>query len=468
MVTKIYVTPNDEGIMGKSDSESIQNAVNYAVSSSIGRVVIPKMNTRTGKSIWDIDSAIILDSCLEIVLDNCLLRQTDGCFDNVFRSHLITENAQEPSAQLHDIRIIGRGKAVIDGGIHNGITERGYVHNGGTHMSVNNMILLLNVKNFVIEGISFENQRFWAINLIYAEYGRLSNLHFWCECENPNLDGIDLRFGCHDIIIENITGQSGDDLIALSAIGSRVFTSDKSSAYPFTVSGRSQDIHDITVRNVIGTSVDCAVIAMRASDGRKLYNITIDNVHDVDNGALEAGKCYPDYPKATINMDIRRKREGNHPYALIRIGQNGYYNNRANVLGEVYGITATNLYSRGGVAIMINASLKDSYFGNIHADNDVDYIVTTKSGRVKQKYGADIQNVVFENIFYNNTDNVYATAFDFDYNTENYTLENVMIIRAFIGNCQKPFNIKQKGSVIFRDIYGKNAEMQSGVIVGEN
>ena len=464
---KAFVTPNDIGIKGKSDSESIQNALDYAASSGIGRVVIPRINERCGKAIWDIDKAIILRSETEIVLDNCLLRQADGAFDNVFRSHLITENAQELSNQLHGISIIGKGNAVIDGGVHNGITERGYKYEGGRHTSVNNMILLLNVRDFVIEGISFEHQRFWAINLIYSEYGRLSNLHFYCEAENPNLDGIDLRYGCHDIIIENITGQSGDDLIALSAIGTGVFDSDTQKAYRFDIPERSPDIHDVTIRNIIGTSTDCALIAMRATDGRKLYNVTIDNVHDVDNGATEAGKCYPEYPKASINMDIRRVRRGNHPYAMIRIGQHGYYRDRANVLGEVYGITATNLYSRGGVAVMINVSLKDSYFGNIHADNDVDYIVTTKSGRVKQKYGADIENVVFENIFYNNVDNDYATAFDFDFNEENYTLSNVIINRAFLGNCKKAFSMRQKGSFIFRDIYGKNITEQNGEIFGE-
>ena len=227
------------------------------------------------------------------------------------------------------------------------------------------------------------------------------------------------------------------------------------------------DIHDITIRNVIGTSVDCAIIALRASDGRKLYNVTIDNVHDVDNGALEAGKCFPEYPKASINMEIRRKREGNHPYALLRIGQNGFFRDRANILGEVYGITATNLHSRGGVVIMVNASLKDSYFSNIHADNDVDYIVTTKSGRTKQKYGADMQNVVFENIFYNNVDNGYATAFDFDINEGAYTLDNVVINRAFLGNCEKVFGMRQNGNVIFRDLYGKHVEKQNGEIFGE-
>ena len=123
---KNYITPNDEGIIALCDSESIQNAVDTAAREGIGRVVIPRMNERTGKAIWDIEKAIILCSDIEIVLDNCLLRQADGVADNVFRSHLVMEEAQEPSAELHDSRIIGRGKAVIDGGVHNGITESKY------------------------------------------------------------------------------------------------------------------------------------------------------------------------------------------------------------------------------------------------------------------------------------------------------------------------------------------------------
>ena len=128
-----YVTPNDKGIMGKSDSESIQNAVNYAVDSGLKKVVIPRINQRTGESIWNIEKSIILVSGIEIILDNCKLRQADGVFDNVFRSHLVNEDAREPSAQLCDVRIVGKGNAVIDGGVHNGITESGYHRNGGKH-----------------------------------------------------------------------------------------------------------------------------------------------------------------------------------------------------------------------------------------------------------------------------------------------------------------------------------------------
>ena len=75
--------------------------------------------------------------------------------------------------------------------------------------------------------------------------------------------------------------------------------------------------------------------------------------------------------------------------------------------------------------------------------------------------------MVFENIFYNNTDNDFATAFDFDYNEENYTLKNVIINRAFIGNCKKPFSMRQKGSLVYSELYGKNVENKSGEIFGE-
>jgi len=313
----------------------------------------------------------------------------------------------------------------------------------------------MHTKNFVIENISFENQRWWAINLLCCEYGRISDVHIHSECEQPNIDGIDMRDGCHDIIIENITGQAGDDLIALSAIGTSLFAGNEEGKIRFKVEGKSPDIHDITIKNVIGTSVNCTLIAIRYCDGKKVYNVTIDNVHDVDNGAIEAGKHYPEYPKNKINMDIRAvKLDGNSPYCLLRIGQDGF-GKRTAEHGDAYNINATNLYSRGGCVIMLNVTLKNSYFGNIYAENDVDYIVTTKSGRIWQNYGAELENIVFENIFYDNTDNPDGTAFDFDVNNIEYGVKNVLINRAFLGNCKNIFNMRENGEVVFDGIRGE-------------
>jgi len=450
------VTPNDPAVIGRTDSESIQNAVNYAIRTGIRRVLIPKFNARTQRPQWDIDRAILLSSDLEIILDDCYLRQADGCLDNVFRNFADTPNYTIEGRQ-HDIRIIGRGKPVIDGGLPNGLTQSTSLKNGMPHVSRNNMILFHNLKGFVIENITMINQRWWAVNLLYAESGRISNCHIHAESDLPNQDGIDLRLGCHDIIIENMTGQAGDDFIALSAIGTGAYLNTP-------VEGLSEDIHDVTIRNIIATSVNCAVIGLRNSDGRRMYNITIDNVHDVDNGAEESGKLYPDYPKRKINMDIRRNLRGNSPYTLLRVGQDGYYKNRNSGLGETYGITATNLYARGGCAVMINVSLKHSYFGNIHAENDVDYVVTTKSGRPTQVYGANLKDIVIENVFYDNTDNDFATAFDFDLNTDKKSVENVIINRAFLGNCLHPISLRQPGNVIFREFYGTHVREHCGEV----
>ena len=89
LMDEFLVTPNLSQLMGDSDSESIQNAIDYAVRIGVNSVTIPRINRRTGKPLWVIDRAVILPSEMEIVLDNCCLRQADGCFDNIFRNFAI-------------------------------------------------------------------------------------------------------------------------------------------------------------------------------------------------------------------------------------------------------------------------------------------------------------------------------------------------------------------------------------------
>lgn len=450
------ITPNDAGIMDVSDSRSIQNAVQEAKRTGINKVVIPSRNQRTGECRWDIDEAIILPSEIHIVLDNCYLRQVDGCFDNVFRNcgdedaldHLI-------ESETHDIYITGIGNAVIDGGISNGLTEATFRQEGMPPIRKNNMILLYNVRNFAIEHITLKNQRWWAINLYYAECGRLSDLYIEARSTVPNQDGIDLRVGCHDIMIENITGQAGDDLIALSALNKRIPEVPRSMAFPYYVNEKDSDIHDIVIRNVIGTSISCAIIAIRNTDSAKIYNITMDNIFDTMNGCRNEN---PPEPPFMLKQDNKKIDGFISPYAVIRIGQGDYFKWRTPEFGEIYGITATNIHAKHNAAIMINCSLDKSYFGNIYAENGVDNIVTTKSDWLNQVFGADIRDTVFENIFFQCTDNPDAVAFDFVEKDAAHTMENVIIRNAFIGDCPIPVRMEQGGTVDVQSIYGNHVK----------
>lgn len=437
-----YFSPNDPGVMAESDSRSIQNAVDAALETGLGRVVIPRYNKRTGKCQWDVDKAIILDSNLEIILDNCYIRQMDGSMDNVFRNFQHGQERKSLDLEQHDIIIRGLGNAIIDGGIANGLTESNSLTNGLPNIEQNNMILLHNIRNFKLENFTMLNQRHWAINLCYAEEGRISGLNIVCENDRHNQDGVDLRFGCNNIVIENMTGQSGDDFIALTALkGKRAISK-------YTVEGKSYDIHDVIIRNIKATAAECAVIALRNQDGIKMYNITIDTVHDVMISKEAAKKG-----SFVFGFDHNRYTHPKSPYAVIRIGQDGWIREQPCGPGDVYSIYVNNIHARCNSAILLNMDVENCWFGNIYAGNDVDRIVNTHSCRATQTAGVNMRNTVFENIFYECEDNPYSIAFNFAENTKEHTLENVQIRNAFLGNCKQVLDMQHKGTLQLTNIH---------------
>lgn len=463
------ITPNLENIMAENDSASIQRAINYAHETGVNSVTIPRINERTGEALWTIERAIILPSDMEIVLDNCHLRQADGCFDNMFRSFEDVETQGHTNAeQKRNIIIRGQGNAVLDGGLHNGLTQKTAWTDGLPSVTRNNLILLYNVRDFVLEKFEVRNQRYWAFDLIHAQRGRISEIYINGECDCRNQDGIDLRVGCSDIIIEKITGQTGDDIVALSAIGNNKLPRGLNNMY--RVEGRDEDIHDIIIRDIIATSVECSVIGLRNCDGRKIYNITIDNIHCTDNYAEADGKTYPEYPKFKLFKpefsQLHRVYKGNIPYTLLRIGQHGYFGDRDAVLGEMYNIHATNLHMYKGSVIVANVALENCYFGNIYAENDVDYILTTKDIRITKPCGAQMKNVIIENVFYKNTDNAHATAFDIvtDEEHKEYKVENLFVNKAFLGNCKNIFNLSCAGEIKYSGVYGSYVQTENGSI----
>lgn len=438
----MYITPNDADVMSKTDSKSIQNAVDKALKEGINRVLIPVKNERTGKNLWEIDEAIILNSNIEIVLDNCCLRQKDGCMDNVFRNFYFDKIRNSYEEQQENIIIRGVGNAVIDGGNHNGLTEKTSLRDGRPSVRMNNMILLHNLRGFSIKNITLKNQRWWAVNLLFCEKGVLSEINIDAKCNVENQDGIDLRFGCHDIVIENIFGQSGDDFIALTGL----YGGGESKL--FEVSGKSVDIHDIIIKNVIATSADCNVVALRNHDGVKMYNITIDSIHDTLNGNENVkDPVFQLYPENTEKVGAKS------PYSVVRLNQQAFWTVRPAKKGEFYNINVTNVHSRCNTPIMICADLDNSYIGNIYAGGKSMYAITTKSNWSSQIYGANLDNVVIENIYFT-SDREESTVLDFDINDKKCEFKNTVINNVFCNNAKTALNMQHGGELVINNMFG--------------
>lgn len=409
-----YIVPN---MHTDNDSQAIRDAISQAKKSGVDCVRIPKKHP-----FWDIDTAILLPSDITIYLDNCTLRLSDGVYDNIFRSeNFYDQTTYTLEQEQKNIRIIGLGHAVLDGGNHNGLFETNAGKNGLPDMRKNNLILLQNVSDYVLENFRCTNMRWWAINQYYCRNGRLSNLSFFNNVYQPNQDGINLRLGCNQILIEKITGRTGDDTVALSAFG-------KSRDANFAVAGKDKDIHDITIQDVCASTCE-TIVALRACDGAQIYRVRIDNVRDAESEYI--------------------------PWGVVRIGENNYYRERAAIMGEIRELSVSNVFSRGLGTIFLAAALQDSHIRDVYAAGDTMYAISTyfpiredkKSGCANWG-GVSLKNVVIENVFYSGKathseldwkytylDRPYdGCALDFRCLRETDTFENVIFRNIFPSN----------------------------------
>lgn len=343
LMVRGYLTPNDLCTAGEDDSASIQNAVDLAAGCGLNKVVIPRYNARTGAMRWVFDRPVLLPSDMAIVLDNCFLTLADGVYANFFRTaNIYTERGLDIRREYENISITGIGTAVLDGGQPNDLSELTQYRDGRPAVRYNTPILFFNVRYFTVENLTIRDQRYWGLCFQYCKCGRIANIRMDVCGDRRNQDGINLRNGCNNIIIENIYGQTGDDMIALSAIDTP-----REDRYNVTIPEWDNDIHHVVIRNISGWALDHPLVALRNHNGAKLYNVIIENIQDT---AL-----------------VRECPKGSLPkYAIIRIGNNFYYKTRPSVMGETSDIYISNVIARtSDRAVTISATLKNSRFTNI-------------------------------------------------------------------------------------------------------
>lgn len=298
------VSPND---FHGSDSARIQQAVDRAAKTG-QVVVIPRLNqTPNGdRTIWLLDSAILVPSNTTLLLVNCHLQLSDQCRDNVIRSancglgiteveplenitiqgigHVVLEGAENPRATGDSGKTLGQQTYGTDAS-KSGESPTGDWRNIG--------ILLAHVDRFRIENLHLKDLHAWAISLERCGHGVLRDLSFdstghkrIAGKEEPilNQDGIDLRQGCHDILIENISGRTGDDLIALTTIlgKNKEFGSTTSTMVtpPNNRGDGQDDIRHIQIRNVRGFSVGDHIVRFLNNGGLKIHDVVLDGLVD--------------------------------------------------------------------------------------------------------------------------------------------------------------------------------------------
>ena len=274
--------------------------------------VIPKENPLTGDSLWIIDAPLLLSSNKTVILDGAHLRLADGVYCNMFSTEFPLGGACE---HKENIAILGKNGAILDGGEYNGLCEKNAGRDGMPHIFYNNMILMRDVDGFEVGGFTVIEQRHWALNFLYCTNGKISDIRFQASNQAKNQDGIDLRFGCHDIVIENIFGTTGDDTVALTALN-------HTSSNRFYIPDRCGDIYNVTIRNVDAACTGGhSIIRLLCHDGLQVHHILVEDVID-------------------RNFEIGKK---NH--AAIRIGDKNYSSVKMAEDSDIHDITVRRVRS---------------------------------------------------------------------------------------------------------------------------
>ena len=374
------ITPNQ---FKGNDIQRIRSAIE-AAKATTGKVVIPPVNSN-GTNLWLLDSAILLPGNMTIILDNCTIQLSDQCRDNMFRSNNVRIGITDP-VRIENISIIGIGDVMLKGAINPRATGDGArtltlnpaeeKEKGNWRVSYgsdagkdgkkqkgdwrNIMILMAYVDGFKLKNINIENSHAWAVSFERVKNADISDIRL----NNPeeisingtkvlvsNKDGINLRHGCKNFRINNISGRTGDDFIALSSLDTGVEGHDNGNLNSTMVTSRKWKGPEDDTEQVVITNIACQTkyrgIAIRASDSASIHDVYIDGL-------------------------ITREWDGYTNSILI--GGIGY--GKPSHPGKINNIYATNIIGGGRSLILIEAAIADCSFMNGIYTGNGDQIIT--------------------------------------------------------------------------------------------
>ncbi len=370
-----------------TDTERIQFAVNEAAKTT-GTVTIPAANSN-GSGIWLLDSAILLPSNIMVILENCTLQLSDQCRDNMFRSSNVGVGIANPGWN-ENISIVGIGHVLLKGANNPRATGDGhrtlslnpdeerkagkwrvsYGSDAGKEGIKqlgdwrNIMVLMGYVNGFRLKNVNIENAHAWAVSFERTVNAEISDITFHCPEMQvidgkqqfiANRDGINLRHGCKNFRINNVSGTTGDDFVAFSILGLDSEESGSGILNSTMVTTRKWNGPEDNTEHVAVTNIVCEsstrAVAIRANDVAEISNLYINGV------AFKGG------------------------YNAMLVGGKGY--GKDSRPGKINNIHAMNILGEGRSLIQIEEAISDCSFTNGIYTGNGDQIIDYKIDKSK-------------------------------------------------------------------------------------
>jgi len=358
---------NDPNFHEGTDSERIEKAMaNAEAFGGVVRITRRVKKDANDRDFWLIDRAILIPGNTTLILENCVVKLSDSARDNLIRSANCGLGIERPE-EIQNVHILGVGHAELQGAEHprasgdsakvlgvrtygtdagkDGESQRGDWRNIG--------VLLACVRDFSISGLTIREAHCWGMSLEKCAFGQIRNITFFSSEKRTidgkpamtlNQDGLDLRKGCHDILIDTIQGHTGDDLVALTAIGTTLRPGgllETTEVSGMEALGPQNDIWNVTVRNVSGHSNGGhQIVRILNASGIKIHHVTIDGVMDTspaeitDRAAVKIGDVVPAWGGRTP-------------------------------MGDTYSIIINNVHTKAHLGVVVLGSLCDSVISNV-------------------------------------------------------------------------------------------------------
>ena len=379
-----------------TDSETFEKAL--AARQSDGILIVPprRSDIEPERDFWLIDRAILLPENTTVILRNATIKLSDRCRDNFFRTANCGLGIAFPE-KIRNVHLRGEGLCILQGADHPRAAgdsskllhapcphlpedvcrvsdwvpaERRrpdkldfwdiHGHSYGTDAGKEGEsqygdwrgigVLFANAENFSISGLKIVESHGWGISLEACANGRVEKIEFdscmYKEIDGmrmnmENQDGIDVRNGCHHLVISDVTGRTGDDVIALTAIANPEFLPGGSLRTTHVMHNdwtrRERDIHDVVIRNVVAHSYLCFTVRLLPALA-SIYNVVIDGVIDTAPNCHASGGTF-------------------------LLGDDGGYGE--NLPDSMRNVTISNAVCGSSRAIIVGGYLTDSVIANV-------------------------------------------------------------------------------------------------------